>query len=196
MSGQGCPRGVVSKVWKQGVKMCEGVCVWVCVCMCVCVSVHLCGVCRGAGGEKAALVFYQGCVTMLCVVDRATCDVMVKGVSLKRHSNNPTHMAVQCLCTGDRFTKPMMDSFFEAGGVAAMVRLVREPLSPETLGHIALLVHALVLYKGSAEETYPEGRRLAAKLYESGGCFLAFRPTHIFYLDGPVQGTPELCMLW
>jgi hypothetical protein len=110
--------------------------------------------------------------------DRVPGDTKLGGVYLNNKKdteceivpvNNPTAVAVLALCTATPCSGPVLDSFLEADGIAAVVQVLRESPCPATVGHAALLVQRLMannLVPGYADRT----KELADKFLQGGVC--------------------------
>jgi hypothetical protein len=112
------------------------------------------------------------------LVDRTPGDAKLGGVYLNNrknkecetiHVNNPTAVAVLALSAATSCSGPVLDSFLEADGIAAVVQVLRESPCPATVGHAALLVQRLMannLVPGYADRT----KELADKFLQGGVC--------------------------
>jgi hypothetical protein len=59
--------------------------------------------------------------------------------------DNPTAVAIGILCASSMRPGPLLDSFLEAGGIAAVVRLLRKSTCPAVLVYTSKLISHLVL---------------------------------------------------
>jgi hypothetical protein len=70
------------------------------------------------------------------------------------HFNNPTGMAAAALSAAILSSGPILDSFLEAGGVPALVRLLRDSACPLTPIYAAGIIDTLL-----RSQTGPSARR-------------------------------------
>jgi hypothetical protein len=68
---------------------------------------------------------------------------MVEGQSDPMHFHDPTALAVAGLSAACSGSKPLLDSFFETGGIPAIVRVLADSRCPLTLGYTVDFIAAL-----------------------------------------------------
>jgi hypothetical protein len=73
--------------------------------------------------------------------------------------DNPTAMAVAFLCASGMRPGPLLDGFLEAGGIAAVVRLLRKSTCPDVLVYTCALIRHVLL--AAHQDTGGPGSSLA-----------------------------------
>ncbi len=87
------------------------------------------------------------------------------------HFSNPTAMAavaLRVICVLELDNRPLLNSFLQAGGVAAVVRLLHTTPCPITFNDTAMLIHSMLAWLLEQPETPGGFLGLANRFLEAG----------------------------
>jgi hypothetical protein len=101
----------------------------------------------------------------LCV-RRALCRVKMRGQDDPIHLNNPTAAAVASLSSNFPYSEPFLNSFFRAGGVLALQKVLRESSCPLAIGNAVCFITQILL--GEDRRKMKWRRQIALDLYHAG----------------------------
>jgi hypothetical protein len=103
------------------------------------------------------------------VTGRASFKTKLAGFNDVLHFNDPSAVAVASLSTAVPYGGPLLYSFLEAGGLDALVRLLKESSCPLALGYTLHLIRQLMT-GGSPSPVAPDwGQEVAHKFSHLGG---------------------------